>query len=341
MAYVWTPGEGPLALPPQVGALLGGASGYRSYVLEIHYDNPTFDQGVLDSSGVRMYYTPNKREHDLGVLQVGDPLVELLDVPIGDGLVSHTFNCPASCATAFTTDQEVTVFRELLHMHASGVRMYNRQMQGFRTKRVASVDFFDFDQQGSYSVIQEPYTIQRGDSFQTRCFYNSQQGERFGLSSQEEMCMAFLFYYPRQLLFDTLPFVCGVDFWYAPCSTRWESSSLADATELQRSFGTPNGGQCRNVPNVGTAAPVTLAPVTSAPVTLAPVFSTSDTNAPVANPVTLAPTGTTLGTQGPATSAPVPIPTTAAPTSGAYGTLVRPSMASITLITVSFGLFHI
>ena len=75
--YVWAPGEGTLNLPENVGVGVLGELGYKSFRLEIHYDNPTLVPGVLDSSGVRVYYTSQLREHDLGVLSVGDPALLL------------------------------------------------------------------------------------------------------------------------------------------------------------------------------------------------------------------------------------------------------------------------
>ena len=78
MAYVWAPGEGSFDLPENVGLPLFGEGGYNSFRLEIHYDNPSLKEGVLDSSGVRIYYSSQLREHDLGVLQLGDPFLSLL-----------------------------------------------------------------------------------------------------------------------------------------------------------------------------------------------------------------------------------------------------------------------
>jgi len=44
-----------------------------------------------------------------------------------------------------------------------------------------------------------------GDGFKTFCHYRNKDDITFGLSSQEEMGIAFLFYYPRKLYLDTLP----------------------------------------------------------------------------------------------------------------------------------------
>jgi hypothetical protein len=42
------------------------------------------------------------------------------------------------------------------------------------------------------NVVQDPFVIEPGDAFQTKCYYDS-QNERFGMASQDEMCVAFLY----------------------------------------------------------------------------------------------------------------------------------------------------
>jgi len=137
--YVWAPGDLPLNLPSNVGGPLG-TSGFRSFRLEIHYNNPELDVGSFDSSGVRFYYTSQKRQHDLGILQVGDPNVELYGelVSPNGGLSQHVFYCGSSC-TSNHAQAEVTVIREHLHMHATGVSMFNAQIRNGKVLREGAV----------------------------------------------------------------------------------------------------------------------------------------------------------------------------------------------------------
>jgi len=93
--------------------------------------------------------------------------------------------------------------------------------------------FWDFNQQGNLAVVQEPFQIMPGDAFRTTCDYEANNGEVFGLASQEEMCIAFLYYFPRQ---ESLQF-CGLGFgeFFPGCEA--EYSATADLTEFSRSFG--------------------------------------------------------------------------------------------------------
>jgi hypothetical protein len=241
IAYNWAPGEGPLSLPPNVGGPLG-KNGFKSFQLEIHYSNPLYLSGVLDSSGVRLYYTSQKREHDLGVLQLGDALVALEGQSVGEGLVRHTFDCPASCSSV-SLSENVTVVREYLHMHNAGKSMQNYQLRDGKVIRVGQVQFWNSYQQGAFAVKQPEFQIQPGDSFRTTCHYDSEDDLEFGLSSIQEMCIAYVFYYPRQIVTFSgteIPYTCAYDLGVSSeCTSDWNQVALNSASDLNRSFGNP------------------------------------------------------------------------------------------------------
>lgn len=143
---------------------------------------------------------------------------------------------------AALVDEPVTVLREALHMHKSGVRVTNEHFRGEDKIREGSVEVWEFDQQGSANVRQTPFEIQPGDSFRTTCYYRAADGatKTFGLGSQDEMCIAFLFYYPRKLFFGRFPWFCsyGVPFMEV-CDSPYEYTLLDSDQDLGRRFGTP------------------------------------------------------------------------------------------------------
>ena len=241
MVFVWAPGEGPLSLPDEVGSTLG-AEGYRSFELEIHYNNPSGDAGITDNSGARVYFTSTLRPHELGIYQVGDPLLALGGTDVGDGLTRHDFDCPSTCSATTMENDSVTVFRELLHMHEKGLTMTNTQVRDGAPIRSGSVEFYDFEQAGVYSVIQDSFALKRGDSFRTTCYYDANQGDKFGLASDDEMCIAFLLYYPKQ----SFPaFYCGPDHFVGEaCTADYESKTLVDLGEIGAARG--NNGVSNN-----------------------------------------------------------------------------------------------
>jgi hypothetical protein len=65
--------------------------------------------------------------------------------------------------------------------------------------RDLSVKYYDFKQQGAYEVVQAPFQVKSSDAFNVVCSFDADSGERWGQASSNEMCISFLFYYPRQM----------------------------------------------------------------------------------------------------------------------------------------------
>jgi hypothetical protein len=267
IAYVWAPGEHPSSLPDNLGAPLFGTDGFQAFSIQIHYNNPNLVEGVLDSSGVRFYYTESPREYQVGVLQTGDPFLYLYGQAVGTGLTVHEFDCPGTCSSQIL-QEPVTALKEMLHMHKTGVRVMNQQIRNNEVIRTGSIDVWDFEQNGAGTVLQQPFTIQPGDGFKTSCYYRNTidtndsnvtnasnndepsssvsvssvfQSPVFGTSSQEEMCIVFIFYYPRATLkseFGEFSFFCGFDFENEPCKATHQVQDLANNDlALNRIFG--------------------------------------------------------------------------------------------------------
>ena len=100
--FLWAPGASDIALPDDVGFLLGNDSGrFVSLQIQMHYNNPDEVEGLIDDSGVRVYYTEELRAINMGVLQLGDPFVALEGVAVPEGKSSHSFGCPSSCSEEY------------------------------------------------------------------------------------------------------------------------------------------------------------------------------------------------------------------------------------------------
>ena len=234
LAWGYAPGGVPWEMPDEAGVPLGpGEDSYKMFYLNYHYDNRRQDTDVSDSSGVRIYYTTQKRKYDAGILQLGDPIVQLAGEPIGQGLVRHDFNCPSSC-TSLNFKEEVTVYKEVLHMHEVGVTMFNEVIRDGEVMRRASVDYFDFDQAGLHEVQQGTFTIKPGDSIRTSCSFNttsSRDAISYGYGSQDEMCVSYMHYYPKQ----KLPLgVCGANWFFPACAASLTTEPISD---VERVFG--------------------------------------------------------------------------------------------------------
>jgi hypothetical protein len=204
-------GPDSLVLPPGVAFKLGGDDGWKSFEMQIHYDNPLRKPNRVDDSGV-LFFWQNDTEpmHEAAMMQLGDPTVALEDEYLKSGTSKYEFGCPNRC-TLWEQDH-ITIFRSLLHMHQVGSQMYTKHYRDDVLLHTMSSDFFDFDNQRS-QVPTDNIVVRRGDSFKTECFYNNPNNNiKFGLGSGDEMCIHFLYYYPRLTGLDTFKQYCGQGF---------------------------------------------------------------------------------------------------------------------------------
>jgi len=238
LSFEWGPGTDFISYPPNAGILVG-SQGKNAFTIQIHLDNRYMDAGVIGTGvGVRMYYTTQPQTLTLGTFQVGDPIVGLHGVLVGNGYSEHTFSCPSNCSShvfANAPNGEVTVVQEVLHMHTNGKRIVNQIIRDGRVVHEAKVDYWDFTQSGVFLVRQEPYKLRIGDSIRTTCYYDSNSSTTFGYGSQDEMCIAFLTYYPAQI---SLLESCGINLPLVPvCSVNHSSKILLDDKSIGRVFG--------------------------------------------------------------------------------------------------------
>ena len=162
--------------------------GMNSLTIQYHVDNADRDAGNVDNgSGIRLYYSSTPVTNEIGMMQIGDPNVNLDGFQVGQGLTSYTFGCPSSC-TQKRLSQDISIVKELLHMHSYGERIVNQVYRDGEVVHESYVDYWDFDQSGSPAPQNEPFQVQRGDSFKTICYYNADSSVKFGLGSEDEMC---------------------------------------------------------------------------------------------------------------------------------------------------------
>jgi len=250
------PGDGNFIAPKNVG-LPFGTHGTKGLKMEVHYNNPSQFSGMANRSGVRLTFTRKLREHNAGSLVLGDPAVALQGVPIGQGWSKWDFNCPESCTDSFL-DQNITVFANMLHMHEAGERMvFQQHNRKGELVQHEFVDTYDFTQAGGYWVPSDPFQVSSGDSFDVTCYYNEEQfgdNRTFGLASDDEMCMAFLWYYPRLPEF---PGFCGahLEQFVPGCGGNYTYTPLASESDVGRTFGIAGPACSTPADTLGSAAP--------------------------------------------------------------------------------------
>ncbi|XP_078507306.1 putative DBH-like monooxygenase protein 2 [Lissotriton helveticus] len=198
----WAVGGKAFTFPSNAGIPLGKGVAPTYVRLEIHYNNIMLQSGRTDSSGIRLYYTPILREHDVGVLSTGIIARTFSFIPPG----AESFNLYSLCKTDLfnqVTDQvipDMQVFASLLHTHLAGTAVQVVQYRNGTQTGILSQDLsYDFSLQET-RYLPSIMPIKMGDELQTVCTYNTlgRPNVTFGgLSTTDEMCLAFLLYYPR------------------------------------------------------------------------------------------------------------------------------------------------
>jgi hypothetical protein len=81
-------------MPPDAGLPIG-TNNTKWVAVEIHYNNPELIPGIQDRAGIRIYYTDKLRRHDVGVLTISQPDLQL--PPSVAHYQVNTSYCPSSC----------------------------------------------------------------------------------------------------------------------------------------------------------------------------------------------------------------------------------------------------
>ncbi|XP_034251618.1 MOXD1 homolog 2 [Thrips palmi] len=200
VVVTWAVGSEGFNFPSEAGYPLDPGSGAKYYMMETHYNNPNIDPGIIDSSGVRVFYTPTLRKFDAGVISVGlDPNWRHI-IPPGRPEVVSEGHCIADCTRQALPESGINVFATLLHTHLIGRKVRFRQIRGGEELQPITADNnYDFNYQ-EYRRIKKPVKVYPGDHLIAECTYNSEARSTItlgGLTAREEMCLAFALYYPR------------------------------------------------------------------------------------------------------------------------------------------------
>eukprot|EP00455_Lapot_gusevi_P017065 TRINITY_DN189_c0_g1_i17.p1 TRINITY_DN189_c0_g1~~TRINITY_DN189_c0_g1_i17.p1 ORF type:complete len:543 (-),score=171.13 TRINITY_DN189_c0_g1_i17:145-1773(-) len=191
--FAWAGGPG-LMMPQDVAMPIGGTDD-RFIMIEVHYDNPGLLSGVTDNSGVRIYYSNTPKTYAAGVLVMGDPLASAPTIMAGQ-INTYEYACSSSCTR--TLLNPLNVFGSFLHMHAIGNQIWTTQSRGNQLLGTRNrIDYWDF---GFQNTVPVNYVIRPGDRLNVHCVYDRRTATanvNFGPSSAEEMCMDFIWYYPR------------------------------------------------------------------------------------------------------------------------------------------------
>ncbi|XP_060066838.1 DBH-like monooxygenase protein 1 [Ylistrum balloti] len=203
VVIAWAIGGKAFYYPPNAGYSLGTDVDPDFFVMETHYDNPTAKADIVDSSGIRITMTPTLRTHDAGLLQIGIAVSDKQVIPpMEDAFVSQGY-CPSEILSTGVPSEGINVFAMVQHSHLLGTQMVTRHYRNGRELEPLAADkHYDFNFQ-DMRYLPKMKTVLPGDKLEVKCVYDSSHRRRLtlgGLSTQEEMCLSFIAYYPRMPL---------------------------------------------------------------------------------------------------------------------------------------------
>ncbi|XP_078700100.1 DBH-like monooxygenase protein 1 [Branchiostoma floridae x Branchiostoma belcheri] len=196
----WAVGGKGFTYPDHVGFSMGTADDPDYIMMEMHYDNPNRLSGVRDSSGLRFYYTPNVRQYDAGILDIGINSAPTLMIPPH----AESFQTAGTCFCLDDALQQeghpINVFASMPHSHLAGIAVRTKLVRnGVVQSYVGRDESYDFDLQ-EIRLLEPEVVVSEGDQLITECTYKTTDRTQTtfgGLSSREEMCLNFIQYYPR------------------------------------------------------------------------------------------------------------------------------------------------
>uniref|UniRef100_A0A8C6FRB4 DBH-like monooxygenase protein 1 n=1 Tax=Moschus moschiferus TaxID=68415 RepID=A0A8C6FRB4_MOSMO len=179
--FAWAIGGEGFSYPPHVGLSLGTPLDPHYVLLEVHYDNPTYKEGLIDNSGLRLFYTADIRKYDAGVIEAGLWVSLFHTIPPGLPDFRSEGHCTLECleeALEAEKPSGIHVFAVLLHAHLAGRGIRLRHFRkGEEMRLLAYDDDFDFNFQ-EFQYLKEEQTILPGDNLITECRYNTKDRAR-------------------------------------------------------------------------------------------------------------------------------------------------------------------
>nr|P08478.3 RecName: Full=Peptidyl-glycine alpha-amidating monooxygenase A; Short=PAM-A; AltName: Full=Peptide C-terminal alpha-amidating enzyme I; Short=AE-I; AltName: Full=Peptidyl-glycine alpha-amidating monooxygenase I; Includes: RecName: Full=Peptidylglycine alpha-hydroxylating monooxygenase A; Short=PHM-A; Includes: RecName: Full=Peptidyl-alpha-hydroxyglycine alpha-amidating lyase A; AltName: Full=Peptidylamidoglycolate lyase-A; Short=PAL-A; Flags: Precursor [Xenopus laevis]AAI70012.1 Peptidyl-glycin len=184
--YAWAKNAPPTKLPEGVGFRVGGKSGSRYFVLQVHYGNvKAFQDKHKDCTGVTVRVTPEKQPQIAGIyLSMSVDTV----IPPGEEAVNSDIACLYNRPT-------IHPFAYRVHTHQLG-----QVVSGFRVRhgKWSLIGRQSPQLPQAFYPVEHPVEISPGDIIATRCLFTGKgrtSATYIGGTSNDEMCNLYIMYY--------------------------------------------------------------------------------------------------------------------------------------------------
>ncbi|XP_055862377.1 tyramine beta-hydroxylase-like [Biomphalaria glabrata] len=216
---VWTVGLAGDCAHPLAGIKLG-QGGYKKIAIQLHWNNPSKRSDWVDSSGMRIYYTPHLRTYDAGIIVAG---AQGFVLPPRRASITITSTCTSGC-TRNLIKAPINVTMAWNHMHYAGVQMsIEVKRNNVHYLYMTNDPVYSYDSPQVYTYTSQPIQLLPGDEVTTRCTYttaNRNSSTLFGEGTYDEMCYGFISYYPKD------------NFWGGYCLSGGQDISYCDQQQM-------------------------------------------------------------------------------------------------------------
>ncbi|KAK7094627.1 dopamine beta-hydroxylase-like [Littorina saxatilis] len=195
---IWTLGMTGECINPEAGFRVGKGGATR-VAFQFHWTNKQHVDHWYDSSGMTLYYTPQLRPNDAGVLIIGQ---NHLDIPPGVSSLTTTGTCTSHCTQTYM-NSSINVISVLNHMHYLGVHGNVEQIRDGHVIKNLSMDRpYSYDNPHMHRY-ETPLVVKPGDELKMICEFSSLGRDHTtvdGQGSYNEMCYGLITYYPKENL---------------------------------------------------------------------------------------------------------------------------------------------
>ncbi|KAM6222733.1 peptidyl-glycine alpha-amidating monooxygenase isoform 3-T3 [Rhynchocyon petersi] len=184
--YAWARNAPPTRLPKGVGFRVGGDSGSKYFVLQVHYgDISAFRDNHKDCSGVSLHLTrlPQPLIAGMYLMMSVDTVIPAGEKVVNSDIACHYKNYP------------MHVFAYRVHTHhlgkvVSGYRVRNGQwaLIGRQSPQLPQ----------AFYPVEHPVDVTFGDILAARCVFTGEgrtEATHIGGTSSDEMCNLYIMYY--------------------------------------------------------------------------------------------------------------------------------------------------
>ncbi|CAH1230830.1 MOXD1 [Branchiostoma lanceolatum] len=202
----WDVGGAGIHYPEQVGLSVGAPGDPTFLLMETHYNNVQHKKGIKDSSGIRLLYTSQLREYDLGFMQLGMEVRRTQAIPPGCQSFVSVGTCYPDCLENAMEEEsidKINVVGVHFHAHLAARKMRMRHVRnGVELPWLGSDENFDFNFQQTVR-LQREVEVLKGDYLILECTYNTEDRRETtygGARTQDEMCLGHILHYPNMKL---------------------------------------------------------------------------------------------------------------------------------------------